>query len=243
MYTRVFDLGIGKVEQFMLALQNAGLTVDQVGSIIDNTLFAKKLVAVASAIDPVDHYNNYRPLLYSLERQKSALRELNNRISGEMRIPDSWIEKLDTKSDHVQKIEDLESFFVVKETVEETLKYQAILVNLNNIVGRSPGMGDVIEHLKLDRSANSSMYERPGVYRVRINLVDNWHPSGTIVSKARTDAAAIGNKLAGLPAIGAYALQDPRLVRALNGRDLPYIIIADISHDIFSSVYVKRYEI
>lgn len=148
-----------------------------------------------------------------------------------MRVPDSWLKNLDTASDHVQSVEDLEFFFVVPTgALKKVIEYQVRLMKLTQPnIWRSSDFDNEINGAYLDDTADKNMFAKPGVYRRRINLVSYWDPkNGSSVDSARSQATESSIKLAGLSAVGAYALQDPELYQKQDGNNLPYFDIAEI---------------
>ncbi|MEI6229044.1 MAG: hypothetical protein WCP11_03430 [Candidatus Saccharibacteria bacterium] len=178
-----------------------------------------------------DKFAQFAHLLRSLEEQAIELRRLNKQMPKKMQVPDSWFDNLDTVSDHIQLIEDLEFFFIVPPgTLKKVVEYQLKLMELTQ-----PGIWlfsdfeEDTKNLSLDSTADAEMYAKPGIYRLRINLVSYWDPkNGSSVDKAREQATAAGVKLAGLPAVGAYAAQKPELYQSQDGENLPYFDIADL---------------
>ena len=134
-------------------------------------------------------------------------------------------------SDHVQSIEDLEFFFVVPTgALKKVIEYQVELVKLTQPgIWRSSDFDSEIDDAYLDDTAAKGMYLKPGIYRRRINLVSYWDPkNGSSIDSAREKALASGTLLAGLSAVGAYALQDPELYQKQDGQNFPYFDIAEL---------------
>jgi len=178
-----------------------------------------------------DKFSQFAHLLRPLSDQAESLRNLNKQMPKGMRVPDSWLEALDTASDHVQSIEDLEFFFVVPTgALKKVIEYQVKLVKLTQPgIWRSSSFDSEVDGAYLDDTAAKGMFLKPGVYRRRINLVSYWDPkNGSSVDSAREKALASGTLLAGLAAIGAYALQDFELYQKQDGENLPYFDIAEL---------------
>lgn len=161
------------------------------------------------------------------------------------RVPDSWLEALDAASDHVQSVQDLEFFFVVPTgSLKKVIEYQVQLMKLTQPgIWRSYDFDNEIDGAYLDGTADKDMFAKPGIYRRRINLVSYWDPkNGSSVDLARSQATESSIKLAGLSAVGAYALQDPELYQKQDGENLPYFYIAELrsgggSHKAFYSFW------
>jgi len=188
---------------------------------------------ILDKVSPVknDRFPQFAHLLRSLEEQAIELRKLNKQMPKEMQVPDSWFDNLNTVSDHIQLIEALEFFFIVPPgTLKKVVAYQIKLKELTQPrIFLSSDFKTGIENLSLDSTADAEMYAKPGIYRLRINLVSYWDPkNGSSVDKAREQATAADVKLAGLPAVGAYAAQDPKLYQSQDGEKLPYFDIAEI---------------
>ena len=170
-------------------------------------------------------------LLCSLEEQAIGLRRLNKQLPEEMQVPDAWFDGLNTISDHIQLIEDLEFFFIVPPgTLKKVVEYQIVLIGLTQ-----PGMWlsydfeEDVKNLSIDPTADAEMYSSSGIHRLRINLASYCDTKkGNSVDQIREQAAAANVKLAGLSAVGAYAAQKPRLYQSQDGQSLPYFSIAEL---------------
>lgn len=228
-----FDVTLGKETEFRRVLADAGFTVEIVDMIIKTPSLARKMLDTIQAHNPSDRFAWYAPLLRTLDEQKALLLKLNGRMPRLQRVPLSWFTNLGTKSDHIQTVEDLEFFFVVPGMLEETWYFNQRLIEFMQ-PSISVGTFDRDEkHLRLDPNA---VTYKPGIHRVRINLVDNWLPGiERSVDVVRHRAATSGRKLAGIEAIGAYGLQDPKLLQSQNGETLPFCDLAGLQQgDSFS---------
>ena len=224
--TRLFELPVGKNHAFLLALQNQGFTLEQAEDVINDPSKAKLVVDALQPTPSVRSFNQFESLLYSLDEQKELLLRLNEQLPKEQRFPASWLTKLDTTSNHVQSVEDLEFFFVVLSTLEKTWNFNQKLIELTQPGIWDSGFGKDETQMRLD--PNTVVY-KPGIHRVRINLVDNWLPeSGRSVDQVRFHASEGGKKLAGIEVIGAYGLQDPKLLQSQDGEALPYCDLAGL---------------
>lgn len=220
--TRLFELPVGQNHEFLLALQNQGFTLDDALDVIKDPSKAKLIVETLrsnpSTSDELSFM--YSSDLYSLEEQKEILLRLNEQLPAEQQVPTAWITGLVTTSDHVQSVNDLEFFFVVPGTLEETWRFNRALILASCPELHKDYRGDD-KIVRLDFSGAN--YE-PGIHRVRINLVDGWVPGndlGPSAEEARHKARCAEKKLAGAEVLGAYALH-PKLPALMSGGyDLP----------------------
>jgi hypothetical protein len=170
----------------------------------------------------------YTSLLYPLYKQQALLLRLNADMPEGLRVPEAQIEALDTASAHVQSTKDLECFFVVRSTLEETWRFNRQLIKLTQ-----PAIQDSGEDSQLRLHETARDYEE-GIYRIRLNLIDHWVPGKKrSVDGVREGAVATGKLLAGIEAIGAYGLQDPELFQAQDGKTLPYCDLAGLQQGSF----------
>ncbi len=164
--------------------------------------------------------------LYPLHKQQELLLRLNMQMPKGLQVPTSWIKSLDATTDHVQSVQDLECFYVVRSTLEETWNFNQKLIELTQPVTQDSGFCKDDSQLQLHKSAWGYT---AGIYRVRINLVDNWSPDKErSVDDVRRNAATTGKLLAGIEAVGAYGLQDPALFQSQDGKTLPYCDLAGL---------------
>ena len=187
---------------------------------------------------PKDNFQQFIHLLRPISQQAVELRRLNSEMPEDMRVPDSWFDDLNTDSDHIQKIEDLEILFISPKKIgtfksmRAIIEYQIKLVELTQYsVWSSPDFNKIIDHCWPDESANKSILINPGIHRLRINLVSYWNPKSTnrkISADLMRKQPSINVLLAGVAAIGAYAVQDPDLYRSQDGINLPCFYLADL---------------
>lgn len=223
-----YDLTIGQQVEFHRILSNAGLSAEMVNGIIKTPSLAKKMLDALTLTLTLeqDKFAQYAHLLKSLDLQILELKELNKRMPKAMRVPDSWFNNLERDDEHVQSVQRLKFYFVVKDTIEETLAYNWKLIELTQPAIYHSGFSTSADRLRLDETARK--YSK-GIHLVEINLVDNWSPDeGRSVDQVRINAIKIGQKLAGVEAIAAYALQDPKLLQAQDGKNLPYCDLAGL---------------
>jgi len=226
--TRLFDMTIGQDHELKLALQNAGMTLEDAVQVGGNPQLAAKMVAALRVDSPMRAYpdrdfSRYNQYLRPLSEQLEVLRDLNRRMPSKLRVSDAWLD-LDTASDHVQGVEDLETFFVSFDLLEPTWAFSQKLVELTQPAIYDSGFRKDAANMRLHRTARRYA---PGIHRVRINLVDNWDPeNGRNVEQVRE--RAVSKQLGAVEPIGAYALQDPRLYQSQDGENLPYFDCAGI---------------
>ena len=226
--TRLFDMTIGQDHELKLALQNAGMTLEDAVRVAGDSQLAVAMVAtlrVDCPTYPARDFNRYTQYLLPLDVQLQRLVELNKELPKKLRVPEVWFNDVDTSSDHIQTVEDLEFFFIVPGTVEETLTLNWELIRLTQPAVYRSGFKIDADNLRL--WPNTRWYE-PGLHRIRINLVDNWDPeNGRNVDDIRTRAAGTGVLLASVEPIGAYALH-AELFRQQDGENLPYCDLAGL---------------
>lgn len=224
---RLFDMTIGQSQDFLLALQRAGMSLEQAKQVSrDSGLAASWVASLGSdfATYPKQDFSQYNQYLHSLSTQLYRLRDFNSRMPKKLRVPDAWF-NLDPASQHVQSVEDLECWFVWLGSLEKTWAFNQKLVEVTHPI-QDIGFARDIHHMRLHPTAHR--YE-PGIHRVRINLVDNWYPgAGRSIVNVRERALATSTQLAAVEAIGAYTLQHPVLYRLLDGVNLPYFDCAGI---------------
>lgn len=216
---------IARQNEVVKRVKNGGLSMSDALSltqaILDGKLPTKK-----------DNFPQFAHLLRPLSAQATELRSLNKKMPKGMRVPDCWFDEIDTDSDHIQMVEDLEFFLILplQGTLRAAIEYQLKLIELTQPgIWRSSDFNNEIVDAYLDETADKSMFEKCGIFRRRINLVSYWDPkNGSSVDQARQHASANGILLAGLAAIGAYAAQDPELYQKQDGENLPYFDIADL---------------
>lgn len=221
---------VARQNEVVKRVENGGLSIEDalVGTqgILDRLYHLNK--------DIVNNFAQYTCFLRPLSQQAVELRKLNEKMPSTMRVPDTWFTHLHTTSDHAQRVDNLEFFFIVpKGTLNEVLEYQLKLVELSQPGFWVAGCCHPSRiSLRLDATAYTELFERPGIYRCYINLVSYWYPSNSIsVDQTREQAVSTDTKLAGLPAIGAYAAQNPKLYQSQDGENLPFFDIAELLLD------------
>lgn len=237
--THVTDEQLGKISRQMNDLfrrvREGSLDVHQVSEGLQGVIegkYPRGLLVASSHHDyieqfyPARGYGRYDQYLHSLGDQLQLLRDLNQRMPSKLRVPDAWLD-LDTASERSQGVEDLEFFYVHRDTLEATWAFNQKLVELTQPSILDSGFGKDAANMQLHRTAH--VYA-PGIHRVRINLVDNWDPKkGRNIDQVRERTT---KELAAVEPIGAYALQDPRLYQSQDGENLPYFDMAGLEQGV-----------
>ncbi|MDP3441481.1 MAG: hypothetical protein Q8T08_01355 [Ignavibacteria bacterium] len=202
-------------------------------------------------------FDHYHHLLHSIKDQANYLRELNNQLSEEYKVPDVWFEDFDTTSNHHQTFEDLEFVYIVpSKNIKKLFMFQFEImkqVQPNTGIGLCRGLE--LSGMRFDECADLDLFKNPGIYKRRINLVNNWNsePAGVSLdnySDSRCDgpqkkelwqireyAKQNGFKLAGLPAIAACLVQDKSLLRFMDSVFLPQICAPELLADGLTSYH------
>lgn len=91
----------------------------------------RREVARTERLNPAREYRKYDIYLQSLSDQLEMLRELNEQMPDELRVPDDWLDQ-EAVSSHTQSVTDLEFFFVVLDSLENTRKFNFKLIQLTH---------------------------------------------------------------------------------------------------------------
>lgn len=173
--------------------------------------------SVVKYIYPDRNFSQYNQYLYSLEEQLETLKNLNERMPEGLQAPKKWFD-VDTSSDHKQRLEDLECWYVHWGEACTTWHFNQRLIEFTQPAVYNP-LTYVGSFIALGPSAR---YYRRGLHRVRINMVDNWvTDNGLDLSNLRLRAAKYPKKLAAIESLSAYALQHPKLLQSQDGIKLP----------------------
>lgn len=223
-----FNLTLGKIQQFHKVITNGGLDGEMVETLIKYPHLAEVMVqAVQDGLQ--EHlFGRFRENLHCLETQLIFLKTLNDELRVSERVPAEWFEGLDVSSDHIQQVYDLEVFFVVRETPQETWDYYRALF------GRAfPDLDDYSELESVYLAEEAREYE-PGIHRIRLNLVDFWKPGrGQSARNARywiketNQETPTGKWLAGTEVLAAY-LGHPELLSMQGPGDFPGAVLAGL---------------
>jgi hypothetical protein len=190
-------------------------------------------------------FADFQPLLSSLDDQFQRIREFNHEFWGNA-LPPAALDNVDTATDHVQSVDDLEVLHVELGSPATTLDlWWTVIAQTQPRSSRWLGAVLDDEHLRL---AESAAHYAPGIHRVRINLVANWCPAtGRTVAQARAQARSRGQWLAHSEALAAFGLH-PALLERVDGDALPFVDLAgfelrvpgDSSWNLCPSVYWPR---
>ena len=194
MTTYVTDESLGRLARQQCDLfrrvREGTLSVDAVSAGLQALIEGRAApVSSVKQLYPTRDYSRYSPYLHSLANQLELLRDLNRRMPKRLRVSDERFIQ-DTPTGHDQRVENLEFFFVVLDSPEQTWAYNQKLVELTQPVIWDSGFDRSTRSMRLHRTARR--YE-PGVHRIRINLVDNWDPQkGRTIDQVRDRAVAAG---------------------------------------------------
>lgn len=226
----LYDTPYGKVTQFERKLAEAGLDTSMIDAINKKRGLAKAWVedlrqrlnptSVASTTLTSGRFDRYKPHLLAIEDQLNLLEVMDaNTLGGQIK-QSGWFEGVDTASDHVQSVDDLEILYVEFGSIEGNIEAYWRLIKANQPRNwRYDGLKTDAEHLRL--GPNARQYE-PGIHRIHINLAAHWESEdGRSVLQVRERPATSGKFLAHAETLAAYGLHD-ELLRQQDGVNLPY---------------------
>lgn len=214
------DLGIVYARLFEFVKNGkrpAGLVVAGMQQLADGTFPAK------------GRFDRYVQYLLSLDAQLARLRGLDETVWNGRVSAAGWFDSLNTTSEHGQRADDLEFFYVSFGSVQEDVELHWKAIAANQRVAASNG-GLYIEtgpkNLRLHSTARKY---KPGIHRVRINLVANWEPeNGRTIVQAR-ERVPVGCYTAQAETLGAYELHW-ELLQETDGENLPRPDIAGFEY-------------
>lgn len=217
-----YEITIGDQIEFQRRLSDAGLSTEDVDRIKKDPTLASAMVKALREEQPKVDFVQFNCLLNGLADQKKVLARVDAQLPRKLRLGAKLINGLETASDHVQTLEDLETFVVIKPTLEETWCYKQAFIGAVQPMTWETGFD------KSQMELHSTAYQdyEPGIYLVRVNLVANWVP-GKARSVREVRQSATGT-LASTEAMDAYMLQQPALLQAQDGDKLPYVDCAGI---------------
>ena len=165
--------------------------------------------------------------------QYSALKMMNDSMPAELRVDDSWFEADDVK--HVEiKNEDIGNFdfyFVAKETLELTFKYNFELMKLKH--GRSFHYPEwLVSNISDVRIDNVGYNYAPGIHIIRTNLLNGWNGEDTNYDAPffrRIAARDGGKKLIGVELLSSFAMQPMIFWKNFDGVLYPKYCMAGIN--------------
>lgn len=223
-----------RLDELSRVTKNGTRGFDQVMDALQALIEGKELsaaqIAAVQRFYPVRDYGQYDQYLHSLSDQFELLKELNRKMSPDLRIPDGWFDiDLAPFGSHKQSVEDLVTFHVELATLEQNWVRAKEWIGLTQPAIWDSGFARDANSMRLHRSARR--YDCPGLYIVRVNLVDHW---GGSPDKSRTldqvsdRAQRASQELASTEGVEGYSLQDPRLYQLQDGENLPYLDCAGI---------------
>jgi hypothetical protein len=180
-------------------------------------------------------FSQFTGMLSSLPEQAVELKRLNKKMPKGMRIPDSWFNDLDTTSCEAQKPDRLEFFFVVPSTnLADIINYQIKLLKLTQPNVYLPcDFKTAADTAYLDETADAGIFTKVGIHRLVINITAYFdytkRKSVDCVRKMAKEDAVL---LAGLPSLGALALQHPEFIQ-LDSHKPPYELHVDVADVVF----------
>lgn len=203
--------------------------------------------------------------LHGLITQLANLSMYNSEMSNDLKLPYRYFEQIQRMIDYNnffgrvepvndkcevvatgaelgQKMNDLVSIFVSFDTLEKTALYNyELIMRAHERLGLDCGikLPKYFYEFESMRPAlyaiTSKIYYKPGIYIIRINMLDNWTPHSryglgnveNLRSMAMLDHIP---KLAVFEPMGAIALQDPSLFELFDGKKLPHIELAGLKY-------------
>ena len=161
---------------------------------------------------------NIAGMLLSLDQQLALLREYNETYWNGA-IPEDMFAAIDTTSDHVQRVDDLEILYVQFGSDKETFQNWVAVIK-----GEQPNFwcdGILTKGYDIRRIATSTRQYPFGIFRVHINLVAHWElKNRRSVDKVREQVKGMPERLAHAEVFAAYALHT-ELFQATDGINLP----------------------
>jgi hypothetical protein len=186
---------------------------------LDARSVRKAMQAIIEGKLPEDsQFDRFGGYLLSLDKQLERIARFDNDFWGGRIRQHTNLKDIDTTSDHIQRVDDLEVLYVDFGSPEDNVElWWKVLVGKQPNAWRYDGLK--AEHLRL--AATAHQYE-PGVHRIRLNLVAHWEPEvGRTVQEVRQQAQANGETLAAAEVLAAYGLHD-HLLQQMDGENLPY---------------------
>jgi hypothetical protein len=166
--------------------------------------------------EPVEPYGNH---LLSLDEQLVRIRDYNA-LYWDGRFSDEELLAISTESSHTQGIDDLEILHVEFGSLAETIEmWWKVFVGEQPAYWRWDEFKPDPKHLRLNRNTRSY---KPGIHRVRIDLVAHWQPdTGRTLEEVRQRAKGRDEVLAQTEVMSAYGIHS-ELLREQDGKNLPY---------------------
>ncbi len=223
-----------RLDELSRVTKNGTRDYDQVMDALQALIEGKELsaaqIVAMQRFYPARDYGRYDQYLYSLTDQLALLKDLNKRMPRDLQIPRGWFDTVDLSpfGGHKQSVEDLATFHVELGSLEQNWGHAEERIRLTHKV-YDTGFARDADNMRLHHLARR--YPQPGLYVVRVNLVDHW---GGSPDKSRTldevsdHVKAANQDLASTEGIEGYGLQDPELYRQQDGENLPYLDCAGI---------------
>lgn len=218
---------VGQDIEFKRILNQAGWTSKDIDKVIKNPSIASDMLVLVRGVATTQRprvssrFAQYKQYLNSLAEQKALLVAFNAQ-AGDLAVSQVWLENLSTSSRHTQSLESLEVFVVMCGTLEKTFRYAQALMKFSQ--GQIWDSGFKIDEKSMRLHARAFAYSEAGLFRVRVNLVDNWNPEKARSVQDVYDLAAARPDylLTSVEGIFGYALQKRALIRLQDGTNLPY---------------------
>ncbi len=166
-----------------------------------------------------DPFGQYVHLLFPLDRQLELLKEYNKKYWGGA-ITEDMFATVNTESDHVQRVRDLEILYVQFGSDMETFEnWVAVWRGENPNFYRGDSLNDGYEICRLPKNARPYSV---GIHRIRIDLAAHWDPrKSRSVDDVWEEVEGTTEQLAHGEVYAAYALHT-ELLRKTDGVNLPY---------------------
>lgn len=215
---RLYDVSIGKWDQFKRLLADAGLTSEDVEAVIHCPELAELMLQPLK-----EQYVRYADKLLSLEAQFALIRRYNvSYWDGYFSDKELGAYSPKRISDHEQSVKDLEILHVQFGSLQETIEmWWKVFVGEQPGYWRYKSLKLDSEHLKL-LDSNVATYPAKTITKVRINLVSL---IGLEDEEVREWASESGGTLAQAEVMSAYGLHTA-LFREQDGGNLPYSYMA-----------------
>lgn len=230
----LYDITKGEDVELYRILSRAGLDAEMAKLVIRQPELADAMVAtLREQLAPtVPIGDKFAPYLLDMEAQLQRLQVFNRRFWNNQLTNEQFeavarqIEYIDAEVGlRSQRIDDLQILYVDFGSPEQTVEmwWKAIAGTQPN-AWRWDGLQTDAEHLRL---AVCTKQYKPGIHRVRINLVANWETQhGRSVNDVRErNNAQTGQFLAHAEVLAAYGLHD-ELLQQMDGQNLPYADLA-----------------
>lgn len=174
-------------------------------------------------------FDRYGRFLLTLEEQLDLLRKLDVTVWNDRVSEAGWFDGLNTVSEHVQRLDDLEFFYVEFGSPALNVELHWKAIARHQQVPSDGGLYTKTEPNDLRLHPLTKSYT-PGIHRVRINLVAHWEPQdGRTLIQVRERAKAANQILAHAEALAAYGLHD-ELLRQQDGENFPYTDLAGFEY-------------